>query len=508
MKRVLLILILCVPAWAVNNPLADPNCIGYWPFDTTTNWDDQSDAVNHLYLQSGIQITTGDKKEGDASADFEASSLNQLHLNDTDLASGFPCKSGETNTTFSITCWFKPESIGSNQYLVAKYQGSTDKRCWGIYTNASSKLGFLWGHSGGGSTYVYEVNRVLSTDTWYFIKIVFNDASNDCDAYLYDSGNTTWYASDNTPANAINNEDAPLYIGRELGGEFWDGLIDEVGVFNDVVTDANAIAIVAQTYDYDSDPNLISLWSMDTDGLGVDTESTNDLLRVGLITTSGPKIGDGCADFEGSYNAMVGCLDGNLSATFPCKNGGSAVIIATICFWAKPESIAGDVSTHAVNKWSNTAADRPWTIGWDIADDYWEIGTQSGGVESDKAAVADTWYFVAVTLNDPNTTTTIFVWDDDAETMTEASSSLGALAGDPAPFAIGCSSRTSLTYNYLGPSAYDYDGVIDDLMIFDDILTDAEILQIKNGTFLASAVIYPKQHPINRGSYQGIGAGL
>ena len=502
---VILFLVLCSIVQAQNNPLADPNCIGYWPFDTDTNWDDQSTADNDLYLQAGIQITTGDKKEGDASADFEATGQNMLQLNDADLASGFPCKSGESNTLFSTTVWFKPESIGSNQYLMCKYQGSANKRCWGIYTNASDKLGFLWGYSGGSSTYVYSVNRVLQTGVWYFLKIVWNDAANDCDAYLYDTSNTTWYASNNSPANAINSEDAPLYIGRELAGTHWDGLIDEVGVFNDVVTDANAVAIVAGSYDYDSDPNLISLWSMDTDGLGVDTEGNNDLLNVGLITTSSPKIGDGCADFEGSYNAMVGRLDGDLSASFPAKDG-QAVVVGTVCFWAKPESISGDNSTHIVNKWSNTIGDRPWLIAWDTTDDFWEIGTQSGNVETDVPAVATQWYFVAGVFNDPNNSITIFVWDEDAQTMTEASSTMGGSAGEPVPFSVGCSSRTSLTYGYLGPSVYDFDGVVDDLMVFDDILTDEEIYQIKDGTFLAVTGILPR--PMRKTFGAGIGVGL
>ena len=102
-----------------NDFSGDPNCVALWRFENGALIAD-SIGSNTLTDVNTVGTDTSDFKEGAACADFERSSLEYFYINDANLDSDYPFKSGDTNKKISFCEWFKLESTGILQFLYAK----------------------------------------------------------------------------------------------------------------------------------------------------------------------------------------------------------------------------------------------------------------------------------------------------------------------------------------------------------------------------------------------------
>lgn len=171
--------------------------------------------------------------------DFELA--NTEYLSSSDNAA----LSVGSGVSFSFSCWVKLESkavspaynmivnkIGatttSNEYSLS-YRGSVDRFQWSV------------GRDGDAST-LDSVNAdnlgSPSTGTWYHI-VAWYDAASDIIGVAVNDGTA------NTAAKTIDPPDgtATFYMGRASSGQYFDGLIDEVGLWKRALSASDRTAL-------------------------------------------------------------------------------------------------------------------------------------------------------------------------------------------------------------------------------------------------------------------------
>ncbi len=496
MKRLLIILILCGPALAVNDFSGDPNWVGGYTFDGSDPFDDQSGNGNHLYWQFRPWLETTGMQEGDGCIDMESTIDGTWAISNANLSAGFPGKSGTSNNVWSIGLWFKLESLptaGAPDYDTRTICGivGAGKASWGARVqnnggNAQVQI-FIGYNSGASEETINHTGRNLSATVWYHLGMTFDNSDKGYVMRLYDSSNTTVYDQAGTTTNNMNVEDGlfSLSTGPGVAAAEYDGLLDELAVFNDELTLTDINNIRGQSYDFGSDANCVAVWAFDKTGLGWDDKELNHFFDAGVKGYNGPNADTSPAAvrFAGA-NCGVWRTDSDLSANFPTKVGGD-VNDMTVCFWVSPTTIESD-EVHSVAKQKNTpGAGNSWVAG----------GTASGGINIGGTTLdltVDQWYHVAYSQDDD--TWWHRVWDKTGEAVYTATDEDDRL-NYARPFSVG----NATADDGLGGATHNLIGYISELVVINRLLTDDEIDEIREGTYGSAAAIsnwwWRRRHP-------------
>lgn len=228
-----------------------------------------SDEVSKLYnsnralaypltaptLYGGVASYKLDESSGDASDSIGSNTLTNVNTtsfasgkinNGADLEAG--SSQGFTNSTYaqdlgqqSVSCWIKPESLptsGNYMGLITKYQtasttGGIDLRLYN--DSGTQKIQWIVYGSGDGIT-SYTVT--LTTGVWYHICGVYDGVYN----RLYLNGSEVSSASySGTVSTTARNLTVGCSDIASGNTRFFDGMIDEVSLFNRALT-ANEVA--------------------------------------------------------------------------------------------------------------------------------------------------------------------------------------------------------------------------------------------------------------------------
>ena len=241
-----------------NNFAGDPNCKALWKLNNGALTVD-SISTNTL-TNVGVTSDTTNQREGDGCGDWEATESDYIYITDASLASGFPLKNGDTNKVISVCGWTRMESLsaGRNVILDKNDGGSSNKRSFQFGVDSSGYAVLVLGYNSGISGELKTHSTVLSLATLYHITATYENAGKTWAIYVRDTdGNTV--GSDTTgtatlDVNKLSVSDAILTIGAhyEAGvptADFYqDGLMDELVVFNDIITAAEATQIAKGAY--------------------------------------------------------------------------------------------------------------------------------------------------------------------------------------------------------------------------------------------------------------------
>lgn len=218
----------------------------------------QDDSGNsNTITNSGVSADTGDKKEGDASGLFVAASNDIMTIADASLSADFPLKNGDTTKEITVAFWFKINTMpNSGQYVLpySKWDAPGAKRSFifGVVGTGSSqgRMDILIGYNGGASTEIMPdtSGRVLAENIWYHAVATFKDSTKAWTNQTWDDTNSNMLSSSGTSTNNINIEDAPVELSQSSSGGFFDGLMDEVVVFNRILTEAERTQIKDGTF--------------------------------------------------------------------------------------------------------------------------------------------------------------------------------------------------------------------------------------------------------------------
>jgi hypothetical protein len=206
-----------VPSYVPTNGL-----VGWWPFNGNAN--DESGNGNDLTNNNGV--TFGVDRNGQISSSAVFNGVNQT------LSKSNPVLfSGNSNRT--ISCWVSQKGVSSKSIsLVNLNDGVISGSCYtssSIETTGNLLAGYLfWGRC---NDYHWPSSRIINN--WYHL--VLTVSNNQISFYVNDV-----LLSTKTLNYSLNTIVSNLILGGGLSNNtengFWDGLIDDIAIYNRVLT--------------------------------------------------------------------------------------------------------------------------------------------------------------------------------------------------------------------------------------------------------------------------------
>lgn len=220
-----------------NDFTADSRIIDVWRFENNLNAEK---AGNDLTGSGSPAYESGAPLEGAYSLDLESTSLQYASRADADLSAGFPLKSGDAVKKITVAFWIKPESVTSLAFLVAKWGSGT--RSFAVDKN-SADLRVSIGYNSGASGETWTVvSGLCVAGRKYHIGVALDGVAKTCTVRVWDdtAGTATTYTHNFVQDIYIGA--APFLVGT-YGTNYYDGLIDEVVVADDLLSVAEIDAI-------------------------------------------------------------------------------------------------------------------------------------------------------------------------------------------------------------------------------------------------------------------------
>ncbi|MBN2133416.1 MAG: pre-peptidase C-terminal domain-containing protein [Sedimentisphaerales bacterium] len=240
---------------ANNNFAADPNCVALWSFETV-NLGLDTIGGNNLYNIASVAVDASQYQEGVSSAYFNN---NYLFLYNNALAADFPLKAGTSNKNISMCFWCRPETLppsGDKDFIGGKYHALNGRTFSVAIGNVAGAIKFELhlGYDNGNSAEVIRHNAGnLVAGRWYHVGVTYRDSDKSYRIRIWDDTNNQLLGGVETVGTASNNislTNVLWVLGARSSANYWyNGLLDEVVVFNDILSDAEIDQIRQGVYD-------------------------------------------------------------------------------------------------------------------------------------------------------------------------------------------------------------------------------------------------------------------
>ena len=393
-------------------------------------------------------------------------SSKYMEIADASLAAGFPFKNGDTGKKITVALKFRVGASVECPLAGKLIFGSTG--CFGLTFN----LGYFFQYNG---TYTNSQFAGLPTlvvgDEYQIIYAV--DGVNKVVriyAYNYTTGAAYYYGAYGSWATALAGSTLAFRIGYDSARTaFANGDMGEVLVFNRIINLAEMQAIKNNTYSTPIYPLPVSLYRFENGALATDSKNNNN-----LTSTTPPSVdlvnykeGLASANFIKANSQYYTKADADLSMGFPFKNG-TANYQMTLAFWIKWGANIGGGGNNEfiISKWDNTfVLYHRW---------YGDLVVNVGGTASQVAVLtAGNWYHIGVTITGKGCVVKVRLWDDTNQSVSSYYYSYnGTIPLTTAPLLMAFDNGT--IYSNQG---------LDQVAIFGDILSDADIDSIRAGTY-------------------------
>ena len=228
-----------------NNFSLDANCKALWRLESGALTADSKGGNTLMNL--GVSEDLVNFKEGACSGLFIRSESDRMYRSDAGLDAGFPLRSDAATTSFSFTKWIKLTAIGLSQYILCK-TGSAGQRQMIIMVDSNNKVNLLV--SVDGTAWAYYIHAsALAANIWYHVAVTHNDADHAYRIRIWDDTAGAILGVDKT-GNTVHPflSAATFYLGYSSSTLTLGGNLDEVVVFNDVLSVAEIDEIRAGTY--------------------------------------------------------------------------------------------------------------------------------------------------------------------------------------------------------------------------------------------------------------------
>lgn len=196
--------------------------ISYWRLDESSGTREDIHASNDLADNNTVGNGTG-KINGAAS--FNGSDEYLSCADNAELSFG--------DDALTITAWASADVLDSIRAVVAKW-ASDGAVATCEYALRVSSSAFTWRVGDGSSNTTVSSSVTLSTGTLYFVAVWHDPAANQIGISV------NAQATPDTAAHTTGLLDgsASLALGRtgDFAGQYWDGLIDEVGLWGRVLS--------------------------------------------------------------------------------------------------------------------------------------------------------------------------------------------------------------------------------------------------------------------------------
>lgn len=431
--------------------------VGYWKMDETS-WDGTESEIvdysgNGNHGTGANAVTTAAGKFGLA-GDFDGTS-DELVVPDNN--------SLDLTNNWTIAGWIYDSEASLNHdwdYLVAKgavYGGSDMPYAVGIGYNQ------LIVDSEVGGTPVDEtisISSYVSAQEWFHFAVVMDDVQNTVNYFI----NGEHIGSDSFEIDAVGNSSS-LYIGADSSGNQWYGKIDDLRVYNRILSPAEVQKL------YNWAPGPIAYYSLDenTGTSNVYDKSGNEHTGsiAGTMTESDwvkGKFGS-ALNFDGS-NDYVDFYSASFENNFSTAQG-------TLSVWAKVENSANwtDSTTRSI---INVASDLDNRVGIlkGSTDNSLTLQYEANNVLESETVTTSTegWFHAAITWDTTADEVKFYFDGKHVNTSTTLGTWAGALASDRVVF--GSHRLTSGNY---------WNGDIDEVKVYNYARTPSQVIEDMNG---------------------------
>lgn len=219
-----------------------------------------------------------------------------LELSSSQYLSRLDTASLSPTTDLTLEIWANPETIDIGTNLIMKWN-EVGNRSYYFQIDANNKLFFYIAGDGDANAftgYVSDAAVLSGTGTWFHLAASF-EAGSPSTIAMYKDGSAIDITSLGNDAEGIYDGTAPFLIGAYMGSDtpsgFFDGLIDEVRVWNDVrtsteISDNMSVELVG------NEAGLAGYWKLNNSLLD-ETANDNDLTNnnSAVFSTDVPFVG-------------------------------------------------------------------------------------------------------------------------------------------------------------------------------------------------------------------------
>jgi hypothetical protein len=206
-------------------PLTD-DLVAFWELEEASGTRVDAHGPHDL-SQNGGTIGQGTGKVGNC-ADLTAASSQYLSVaHHADLTAG-------AGVSFTVTAWVNAEALGASRGIACKNAPSTGE--WYLrYFHGVPEFHlvvFQAASHSGGSAVVSAVTP--ATATWFFIAAWHDASANQLGMRV----NATTATPVSYSSDVFSDNTAPFLIGENAFGQYWDGLVDQVGFWRRALSGA------------------------------------------------------------------------------------------------------------------------------------------------------------------------------------------------------------------------------------------------------------------------------
>ena len=234
-----------------NNFSADSNCKALWRFEDGALVTD-SKGGNTLEALGTPVVDTENYKEGAASVELPSIG-DFLRIADADLDAGFPLKNGDTTKDFSLCAWAYLTTQPANSRTVYRKKGTNTMSLQVIFYWSDPNIVLRLALSSNGTAWTNNYNHAsgMSLNQWYHIGVTYDGGDYSYRLRVWDESAQQILGTDLVGTGIdpfVGNGEVTLSANDVSTFWNWIGNLDEVVVFNDVLTVNEIDQIRAGTY--------------------------------------------------------------------------------------------------------------------------------------------------------------------------------------------------------------------------------------------------------------------
>ncbi len=315
-----------------------------------------------------------------------------------------------------------------------------------------------------------------------FLSITISGGTGDCDLYVKRGAQPTPTSYDYRPYLIGNNESVDV---TSPAAATWYIMLRAYQTYSGLTLVAS-YGTNKVGNNFASDPACVALWRFESNELHKDSIGNNTLTMADDIHARTPVFADTEQVIEGdasgyfSAASRLEIADANLDTAFPLKNGGPSTDFS-ICLWFRLDSDQDGLNTLVFKGTDNRDRRSLWLY-TDAVASTTKLRLQFGynnGLSNQRVDLEDIqskrWYHLAVTYDLSTGITDYYLYDEETDLAEYGSHVItNAVAVFESPLSLGAQR---------GKFDYRLKGNMDEIVVFKDVLTSAEVNQIRQGSY-------------------------